>query len=48
MKHEDAHGFESKKIKKKNCIQLKDQFILFDFGTTFMLGSMNNKKKILF
>lgn len=38
----------SQKNKEKNCIQLKDQFILFDFGTTFMLGSMNNKKKFLF
>lgn len=34
MKHEHAHGLESK-IKKKK-LQLKDQLILFDFGTTCM------------
>lgn len=38
----------SQKNKEKIFIQLKDQFILFDFGTTFMLGSMNNKKTFLF
>ncbi len=50
MKHEHAHGFESKIKRKKNSIQLKDQLILFDFVCKWYIyiGSMNNKIKYLF